>query len=188
MHPATAAIADLVASITPWDPLEQEHIDRTLAWLASTDDIYRRVPPAVPATHLVAYVVLVDPVDRGVFLGVHRKSGLHLPMGGHVDPGEPPPAAARREALEELGIHPEFDVVGDGPLLLTVTPVTLPQPHTDVSFWYVARGHRDRSYSLDPAEFDGGRWWDLDPGTLPDTDPHLSRFLAKLHHHAAAGR
>lgn len=45
---------------------------------------------------------------------------------------------------------------------------------------YVIRGQRTRHYQLDPAEFDGGRWWDLDPHGLPATDPHLARFIRKL--------
>ncbi|MFD4407579.1 NUDIX domain-containing protein [Nocardia sp. NPDC058499] len=157
MEPATAAIADLVAAITPIDEVEQQHIEQTLAWLAQTDDIFRRVPPANPPQHLVAYVVLVDPRKRGIYLGRHRKSGLELPMGGHLAPGEHPRIAARREAREELGFDPRFDVVGDQPLFLTMTPtVGLTAGHVDVSFWHVARGDRSRSYGLDPAEFDGG--------------------------------
>lgn len=181
MEPATAAVADLVAAITPGDEIEQQHIEETLAWLAHTDDIFRRVPPAIPPQHLVAYVVLVDPTERGIYLGRHRKSGLELPMGGHLSPSEHPCTAARREARAELGFDPSFDVVGDQPLFLTVTPTVGPTAgHVDVSTWHVARGDRARSYDLDPAEFDGGRWWDLDPHGPPGTDPHLPRFIRKL--------
>ncbi|NKY54267.1 NUDIX domain-containing protein [Nocardia vermiculata] len=181
MESATAVVADLVGAITPVDDLEQEHIEQTLSWLARTDDIYRRIPPAIPSPHLVAYVVLVDPGERGVYLGRHRKSGLHLPMGGHVEIGEHPLAAARREAVEELGVEVFFDVVGERPFLLTVTPTVGPSGgHVDTSLWYVARGCRLRDFDLDPTEFDGGRWWGLDPCGLPDTDPHLPRFIRKL--------
>src|SRR5690606_23270674 len=155
---------DLVAAITPIDEVEQQHIEQTLAWLAQTNDIFRRVPPATPPQHLVAYVVLVDPTERGIYLGRHRKSGLELPMGGHLAPGEDPCTTARREAREELGFDPRFDVVGDKPLFLTVTPTVGPTAgHVDISLWHVARGDRAQHYDLDPAEFDGGRWWDLDP-------------------------
>ncbi len=34
----------------------------------------------------------------------HRKVGLWLPPGGHIEPSEDPIQAARREALEETGI------------------------------------------------------------------------------------
>ncbi|MBU3061931.1 NUDIX domain-containing protein [Nocardia sp. NEAU-G5] len=181
MGPATAVVADIIAGITPFDDLEQRHMATTLDWLGSTDDIFRRAKPATPSPHLVAYVVLIDPRERGVYLGQHLKAGLHLPMGGHVEPGEHPLAAARREAAEELGIEALFDLVGDAPLFLTrTTTVGQTAGHIDVSLWFVARGERAREYPLDPDEFAGGLWWDLDPYGLPATDPHLPRFIRKL--------
>lgn len=181
MQPATALVAAIVGEIAPLDPLEQQHIDHTRGWLAATDDIFRRAKPATPHQHLVAYVVLVDPDECGIFLGAHCLSGLYLPMGGHVEPGEHPFAAARREAGEELGIDAEFTVIGDQPLFLTVTDtIGNETSHTDISLWYVIRGDRHRDYALDPREFDGGRWWDIDPHCIPESDPHLGRFLAKL--------
>ncbi|MFI5781244.1 hypothetical protein [Nocardia sp. NPDC051570] len=98
MQSATATVAQIVHTITPLDELEHQHIDQTLAWLARTDDIFRRTKPATLAPHLVAYVALVDPDQRGIYLGLHHNSGLHLPMGGHVEPGEHPflPHGAKR--------------------------------------------------------------------------------------------
>ncbi|MGW4532535.1 NUDIX domain-containing protein [Nocardia sp. NPDC004340] len=181
MQPATAVVTNIVGNLSPFDDLERRHIATTLEWLASTDDIFRRAKPATPSPHLVAYVVLVDPDKRGVYLGLHRMAGLHLPMGGHVEPQEHPLEAARREAGEELGIEPVFDVVGECPLFLTrTTTVGLTAGHVDVSLWFVIRGDRDRGYPLDPSEFDGARWWDLTPSRLPATDPHLPRFIRKL--------
>ncbi len=181
MQPATALVADIVEAITPMNALQQQHIDRTLAWLAATDDIFRRAKPATPPQHLVSYVVLVDPDENGIFLGLHLLAGLHPPMGGHVDPGEHPLAAARREAAEELDIEAEFTVVGDQPLFLTVTTtVGTDGGHDDVFLWYVIRGSRHHDYALDPREFDGGRWWDIDPHAIRESDPHLGWFLTKV--------
>lgn len=45
-----------------------------------------------------------------VLLVHHRKSGLWLYPGGHVDPNEDPAEAAAREAREETGV--DVDVVG----------------------------------------------------------------------------
>lgn len=174
-------VADIIAGIAPFDDLEQRHIAQTLEWLRSTDDIFRRAKPATPSPHLVSYVVLIDPDEHGIFLGQHRMAGLHLPMGGHVEPGEHPLTTARREAAEELGITPDFDVVGEQPLFLTrTTTVGRAAGHIDVSLWYLIRGTRTHQYPLDPTEFDGGQWWDLNPEGLPETDPHLPRFVRKL--------
>lgn len=183
MQPATAVVADIVAGISPLDDLEQRHITTTLDWLASTDDICRRAKPATPSPHLVSYVVLIDPREHGIYLGFHHTAELFLPMGGHVETSdENPLATARREASEELGIAPSFDVVGENPLFLTrTTTVGKTSGHIDISLWYVIRGRRDHQYPLDPVEFDGGRWCDLDPQRLPTTDPHLPRFIQKLH-------
>ncbi|UGT69228.1 NUDIX domain-containing protein [Nocardia gipuzkoensis] len=181
MNSATAAVAEVVNRIEPLDEVEQRHIETTRAWLASTDDIFRRVKPATPPRHLVSYVVLVDPQARAVLLGKHRLAGLWLPTGGHVDPGEHPLETARREAAEEIGIEARFDLVGPVPLFLTVTTtVGSGTAHEDVSLWYVIRGDRTSGHTLDPREFDGERWWDVGEFALPDADPHFGRFLTKL--------
>ena len=102
-------------------------------------------------------------------------------MGGHVEPGEHPLATAEREAAEELQIDADFGVVGPRPLFLTVTTtIGRTAGHVDVSLWYVVRGDGARNYDLDTTEFDGGRWWGIDPYGLPESDPHLGRFLRKL--------
>ncbi|MFI6367552.1 NUDIX hydrolase [Nocardia sp. NPDC050630] len=181
MNLATATVAAIVDGITPLDALELQQIEDTRAWLASTDDVFRRIKPDTPPRHLVSYVVLVDPRARSVLLGQHLLAGLWLPTGGHISPGEHPLAAAGREATEELGIDPEFTVIGTEPLFLSVTTtVGTHAGHQDVSLWYVIHGDRTREYTLDPGEFGAARWWDIDTFDRIDADPHFARFLTKL--------
>lgn len=179
------AVRALVAGIIPADNLERDHQAAALAWLDRTADIYRRARPATPPQHLVAYALLTDPADGGVFLVDHRLAGLWLPAGGHVEPGEDPADTVRRETREELGIDAAFPPGGARPAFITVTRTTGPPAlqHTDVSLWYVLHGHRELPIALDDREFTGGRWWaaaeirTTDPAVF---DPHLGRFLAKL--------
>lgn len=48
--------------------------------------------------------VLVLRPDRRVLLLLHRKLGVWLGPGGHVEPGEGPDEAALREVMEETGL------------------------------------------------------------------------------------
>ena len=179
-----AAVRDLVAELAPADDLERAHQADALAWLSGTDDIYRRRRPATPPKHLVSYTVLADPADGALFLIGHRLSGLTLPPGGHVEPGEDPAAAARRETAEELGLAADFSITGPRPLFVTVTRTNgRDSVHTDVSLWYVIAGDRRSPIRLDEREFTGGRWWtpaEIEAADPARFDPHLARFAAKL--------
>lgn len=46
-----------------------------------------------------------------VVLHRHRKLGIWLPPGGHIEPNELPDEAARREVIEETGL--EVELVGE---------------------------------------------------------------------------
>jgi len=93
-----AAIAGLVSGLEPTDALGRDHRRDTLSWLAGTDDIFRRAKPATPSPHLVSYFLLLDRRAGNVLLCDHRLSGLWLPPGGHVEPGEHPLDTVRRRA------------------------------------------------------------------------------------------
>jgi 8-oxo-dGTP pyrophosphatase MutT (NUDIX family) len=181
-----AEIRALVESVAPMDELEDRHRAECLAWLAGTDDIFRRAKPRTPSPHLVAYFLLHDEADGSVLLVDHRKAGMWLPSGGHVEPGEHPAETVRREVVEELGVPAVFAPrFGERPALLTVTEtVGAPEDrHTDVSLWFVLSGSRDQKLIPDPGEFRTVRWWTPQqvaaaaPGMC---EPHLGRMLAKL--------
>lgn len=183
MPDRTRGVAGLVAAIEPFDDMELSHLKDTLAWLESTDDIYRRVKPRTPPRHLVAYAVLADPRDWSLFLVDHILARLWLPPGGHVEPGEDPAVTARREAREELGIEADWSIAGARPAFVTVTPTQGRDPHTDVSLWYLLAGHPAMAITLDRREFAGGRWWtaaEIESASPARFDPHLGRFLAKI--------
>ena len=177
--PTTAAdVRTLVERLPAHDEVAVDHRERALAWLASTDDVFRREKPATPAPHLVGYFVVVDPASGDLLLADHRLSGLWLPTGGHVEPGEHPADTVRREVVEELGVPPVF--AAPDPVLLTWTPTVGPDSHVDVSLWYVLSASPDTVLAWDAGEFRQVRWWSQDAvRAFPSgtAEPHLGRFL-----------
>jgi 8-oxo-dGTP pyrophosphatase MutT (NUDIX family) len=164
-------LREIVAALAPGDEREERDRDAALSWVDSGAPLYRTRPPDEPPTHLVSYVLLV----------AHRKAGLWLPPGGHVEPGEDPWHTAVREAGEELGLAPGAPRAS--PAFLTVTRTVGPGTHTDVSLWYVVETAADAVRAYDRSEFDAIAW--LTPAQilarpLRTMDPELHRFVGKV--------
>ena len=179
-------IINLVSGIEPADNLGREHRSEALSWLAATDDIFRRVKPLTPSPHVVSYFLLVDRSAGSVLLCDHRLSGLWLPTGGHVEPGEHPADTVRREVVEELGVSAEFDqAFQEKPFFLTVTE-TVGGPevrHVDVSLWFALAGRAGQLLRPDEREFAQVRWWtaaELRQASPNRFEPHLLRALDAL--------
>jgi 8-oxo-dGTP pyrophosphatase MutT (NUDIX family) len=177
-----AALIELVESLRPTDEVGARHREQALEWLRSTEDVHRRVKPATPSPHLVVYFLLVDAGAGRVLLCDHRLSGLWLPTGGHVEPGEDPADTVQREAQEELGLQ---GVRAGAPFLLTVTgTVGAPETrHTDVTLWYAVPADLREPLEPDAREFAGVRWWSREQvaAALPGPfEPHLLRALDAL--------
>jgi 8-oxo-dGTP pyrophosphatase MutT (NUDIX family) len=92
-----------------------------------------------PKSHLCVYFAGYDKDTKRVFIGHHKKSGLYLFNGGHIDEGEIPEEALEREMGEEWGIKIKLEDIGE-PKLLTITPIDNPtklkcKKHFDVWFF-----------------------------------------------------
>ena len=109
----------------------------------------------------------------------HKKAGLWLPPGGHVEFNEHPKAAAERECLEELGVKANF--LFGNPLFLSVTPtVGAVGMHIDVSLWYTMIGDNTFNFKLDCGEFNRVSWFEFDKIPFKKSQTDLPRFIAKL--------
>lgn len=85
-------------------------------------------------THVTGSAVVTGP--QGVVLHLHKRLGMWLQPGGHLEPGETPWAAARREAEEETGLSFE------------PWPADPPLAHLDVHFGGSGHTHLDLRYML----------------------------------------
>lgn len=167
-----------VVSIDPLDELEKECQEIVLGWIDSGAELYRRQKPDVPPTHLISYFVVVD--GDYILLVDHINAELWLPTGGHVEPNEHPRVTVVREAKEELAIQAEF--LQPQPLFITITEtVGKTAGHSDISLWYLLRGHRDDHYVFDDSEFGQIQWFHKNEIPMNRTDKHMERFLKKLY-------
>ena len=180
----TGAIRSVIEQIEPFDDIEGEHIKDVLAWIDSGAELYRISKPDNPPKHLVSYFLLFDERNQSVMLIDHIKSGLWLPSGGHIEPGENPRTTVVREADEELQIVADFGTpFKDNPLFVTVTRTVGHGQHTDVSLWYIIAGNQDEQLNYNRGEMNDYRWQKINdiPATdIRELDPHMHRFVRKM--------
>jgi 8-oxo-dGTP pyrophosphatase MutT (NUDIX family) len=93
------ALLDEVRRRTPVDERERTSIER---FLAEIPTLARPFDEHADPRHVTASAIVVGP--RGVVLHKHKRLGLWLQPGGHVDENETPADAAVRESVEETGL------------------------------------------------------------------------------------
>jgi 8-oxo-dGTP pyrophosphatase MutT (NUDIX family) len=154
MGTSTEELRVLVEGHAPASPREvvaQQRFLSELAGLSAPCDEH-----AGP-THVTASGIVVG--RRGTVLHRHKRLGIWMQPGGHIDPGERPDEAALREATEELGLpvaHPAA-----GPLLIHLDVHEAAFGHTHLDLRYLLLG-ADSDPMPPPDESPDARWcsWD----------------------------
>jgi 8-oxo-dGTP pyrophosphatase MutT (NUDIX family) len=127
--------------------------------------------------HLTASLLVVDTSRTHVLLGLHRKVGLWLQFGGHLEASDASiPDAALREACEESGLT-ELTLMSAEPVRLDrhdAPCASNARHHLDVQLAGVA----DRSDRLTVSEESlAVRWFEV--GRLPEhTDDAVRRLVS----------
>ena len=164
-------VIDDVKRRVPVDEAERDDIERFVTDIAGLEDPFSREDGP---WHITGSGFVVGP--RGIVLLHHLRFDLWVQPGGHVDPGETPWDAARREVLEETGLHVRF--AGGEPHLAHVSVHDVPGGHTHYDLRYLFDGG-----DADPAppvgESQDVHWFDW-PAAIAIADPALGGILTAL--------
>jgi 8-oxo-dGTP pyrophosphatase MutT (NUDIX family) len=131
-------------------------------------------------THVTGSALIFGP--RGVLLHRHKRLGLWLQPGGHLEPGETPWEAARRESEEETGLAVEWSgpVVDGYPALAHLDVHPGGQGHTHLDLRYVLSVAGDDTPAPAEGESQDVRWFTWDEA-LRVADPGLVALLRHVH-------
>ena len=168
MTPADLAAA--VAARTPVDEREAASVERFLRKLDRLDLPYDEHADPV---HVTGSAIVVG--RRGVVLHLHKRMGLWLQPGGHIDPGESPADAALRESVEETGLpllrHPDA-----GPRLVHVDAHDGPKGHFHLDVRFRIEAPTDDDPIPPAGESPDCRWFAWDEA-IAIADPGLAGYL-----------
>ena len=150
-------------------PGEESAVATTASFLDAHAEPLSR---STQAGHVTGSAFVIDAAARTVLLIHHRKLDRWLQPGGHVDGGESPLEAARREVTEETGLvdltpapwhacHPglPFDVDPHG-IPANAAKGEPAHVHYDFRFAFLVDG--TARLSLDGSEVLGARWASFD--------------------------
>jgi len=127
-------VRDAVAARSPVDSRERDSIAQ---FLETFDTLDRPFDEHASPTHVTASAIITG--DAGVVLHRHKRLGLWLQPGGHIDAGEHPWDGARREALEETGLTVSPVAVEPSTLLhVDVHPGPRGHTHLDLRYHFTA--------------------------------------------------
>lgn len=153
------------------DDREQRSIE---AFLAAFDQLSRPFDEHADVTHVTASAIVVS--ERGVLLHRHKRLGIWLQPGGHVDDGETPWDAAVRETLEETGLTASH--LPEGQRLAHVDVHPGPRGHTHLDLRYLLHAP-----AVDPSPPEGESpdvAWFSRAKALAIADPGIAGALAAL--------
>ncbi len=165
---------------TPHDEVEAHHLQRCVDLLAAPGDPFAR--DHWDPGHFTASAFILSAAGDQLLLIFHGKLHRWLQPGGHVDPTDADvEAAARREALEEVGLD-VLERVGPGLFDVDVheIPARKQDPahaHFDLRFLFRAPAGAIARAGSDAR---GAQWVPLGEVTTLESDESVLRAVRKL--------
>ncbi len=155
---------------------ESHSRERILEQLRSLPNPFDRFASSV---HVTGSAIVTGP--RGTLLHLHKRLGLWIQPGGHVDPGEAPWQAAVRETQEETGLTGRLAAGAPELFHLDVHPAG-DHLHLDLRYLMVSD---DLDPRPGPGESPHARWFALTKAPLV-ADPGLVDAIYRLRRWADA--
>jgi 8-oxo-dGTP pyrophosphatase MutT (NUDIX family) len=164
------AVRAAVAARAPVDARERDAVAR---FLAELDRLPRPFDEDADRVHVTASAIVVG--RRGTLLHRHKRLGLWLQPGGHIDAGETPAQAAAREVCEETGLAVAH--APRGPQLVHVDVHAGGRGHTHLDLRYLFEADGDPCPPAGESQDCGWFAWD---DALAVADPGLVGALRAL--------
>jgi 8-oxo-dGTP pyrophosphatase MutT (NUDIX family) len=155
----------------PVDERERASIERILATVPT---LPRPFDMDADPVHLTGSALIVG--SRGIVLLRHRRLGIWVQPGGHIDRGETPWDAARREAAEETGMVVRF--LGSRPELAHVDVHAGGRGHTHLDLRYLLTAG-DRDPAPPPGESQEVGWFEWETAAAV-AEPAMAGVLSVL--------
>lgn len=180
-----ATLLDELRTLRAAGRLEARHLRDSIELLSTASEPLSRTH--YTPGHITASCFVVDPAAGRLLLHHHLRLGRWLQMGGHLDAGETPAAAALREAGEESGLERlEFLLPGVFDVDLHFIPAGKGEPdhwHFDVR--YLACAPDPEPIVLNLAESKELLWIPLDDAPKLMNERGSSRAIRKIRRHLA---
>lgn len=118
--------------------------------------------PDNPADHFCSFLVPVHEKTQSIFAGHHIKADEWIPPGGHIEKGERPEGAVRREFTEELSstLTNETIELFDISITRVFHPSRPCRVHND--FWFAVHMPTKKTFAYDKGEFYDAEWMPLE--------------------------
>ncbi|MBA2731143.1 MAG: NUDIX domain-containing protein [Euzebyaceae bacterium] len=169
----SSVVALIRREVTALQPGDEREAASRQRFLDALQRLPRPFDTDADPVHVTASAIVVG--RAGTVLHRHKRLGIWLQPGGHIDAGELPWDAAVREVAEETGLratHPP-----SGPTLHHVDAHPGPHNHTHLDLRYLLRAEGEPR--PEPGESQDVRWFGL-PEALRVADPGLVGALRRL--------
>lgn len=131
--PPPGFVVAVRAAVEARVPVDERESRSVVRFLAELDRLASPLDEHADPVHVTASAIVTG--SRGVVLHLHRRLGIWVQPGGHIDAGEAPWDAALRETTEETGLavrHP-----AGGPVVVHVDVHAGGRGHTHLDLRYL---------------------------------------------------